>query len=201
MKTHNHNGLFLQLSILTFIMATLHPYSPSFLQSPQKKMSHPNKHLLQFSPHHLQTLENTLRTTLRHSENCQVCTDFLDPSNTAILPCTHIFCQPCIVEQAEQEQGNLSCPTCSEICNHIFYLSPYDRGEGDEGGMYRRDLGSPGQRRRGRMRMWDWEIDFGRGAVDLGRVLYTASDADRAIARRERRRLREERRNGGCIVM
>lgn len=97
-------------------------------------------------------------------------------------------------------------PTCDQIFDHIFYLSPYDRGEGDEGGMYRRNLGPTWQQRRreerGRVfRLGNWEIGLDAGGLDIRRVVYRASDVDRAIARGERVRLRDERGDGGCVVM
>lgn len=103
----------------------------------------------------------------------------------------------------------MDCPTCGKEFDHIFYLSPYDRGESDVGGMYRRNLGPTwasgdrgGTENRGRMlRIGDWEIGPDTEDLAIGIFVYRACDVDRAIDREERVRLRDERCENGCAVM
>lgn len=54
---------------------------------------------------------------IEFKENCSIClTNFRDPTKTFV--CSHVFCQPCIVNwnfKCVKDKKQVSCPLCRTI--------------------------------------------------------------------------------------
>ena len=68
-------------------------------------------------PSHVVELIKDLMGKLRHSAECIICLEAIQPNTLFLTNCGHFFCKKCIEDYKKTENGK-TCPTCRKSIFH-----------------------------------------------------------------------------------
>jgi len=69
----------------------------------------------------VKAMKEAIRTYWKtHKEECAICLEPISFAHCSVTPCTHLFCDSCLIPHLSQKE---SCPLCRHPCSYIDILT------------------------------------------------------------------------------
>ena len=91
------------------------PPSPSPTPTEARNQTQPDAAVLQRQTNEL----NKLKAAVPPPHTCGICTRTIAAGTSALLPCCHPVCRPCVLQTVRSRPGSFSCPSCGALATGV----------------------------------------------------------------------------------